>query len=155
MTLPASGAISWTQICGEFSMPAASSVWPANFYGKGGVPASGALSFSNFYGKSGASPVTVSIAPNPSTNAGATNSFTQNATVTVTGGAATSYSWGVASAINGSGTVVSGGSTATASLRVTDNAKGDGEGASVTFYCDVTVGGVVYRAYCDWTYTWS
>lgn len=53
MVLPASGSISWQQICAEFSLNPATAVWPTNFYGKGGAPASGSLSFSDFYGRSG------------------------------------------------------------------------------------------------------
>lgn len=52
MTLPASGSISWNQICAEFGMTPGASVWPRDFYGKGGAPSSGNLSFSDFYGRS-------------------------------------------------------------------------------------------------------
>jgi hypothetical protein len=52
MTLPASGNISWSQICTEFSLNPTTAVWPASFYGKGGAPGSGNLSFSDFYGRS-------------------------------------------------------------------------------------------------------
>jgi hypothetical protein len=53
MTLPASGTITWQQICAEFGLDPSTAVWPASFYGKGGAPASGSLSFANFYGRSG------------------------------------------------------------------------------------------------------
>lgn len=52
MALPASGTITWQQICTEFSLDPSTAVWPTNFYGKGGAPASGALSFADFYGRS-------------------------------------------------------------------------------------------------------
>lgn len=50
MTLPASGSITWNQICTEFGLTASTAIWPAHFYGLGGAPASGNLSFSDFYG---------------------------------------------------------------------------------------------------------
>lgn len=52
MTLPASGTITWNQICTEFSLNPVTAVWPTNFYGKGGAPASGNLGFADFYGRS-------------------------------------------------------------------------------------------------------
>lgn len=57
------------------------------------------------------------------------------------GTAPTGFSWGV---LDGPGTVVSGGNTSTAQLRVV--APAPGEDGSATFYCDVTVDGQVYRA---------
>jgi hypothetical protein len=57
MTLPASGTITYAQICAEFGL-AIGSVFPTAFYGKGGAPSSGALSFSDFYGRSGQSAAT-------------------------------------------------------------------------------------------------
>jgi hypothetical protein len=52
MTLPASGVISWEDICAEFSLDASTAIFPTNFYGLGGAPASGVLKFSDFYGRS-------------------------------------------------------------------------------------------------------
>lgn len=59
MTLPASGVITWEDICAEFALNAASAVFPTDFYGLGGAPASGILGFQDFYGRSN-SPVSVS-----------------------------------------------------------------------------------------------
>lgn len=56
MTLPASGAISLSQIAGEFGL-ATNSTFPAAFYGKGGAPASGVLRFGDFYGRTGSPPI--------------------------------------------------------------------------------------------------
>lgn len=54
MTLPASGTITWGQICTEFSLNPVTAVWPTNFYGLGGAPAAGNLGFADFYGRSAA-----------------------------------------------------------------------------------------------------
>lgn len=59
MTLPASGAISFFQICDEFGLPH-TAVFPRDFYGKGGAPGAGTLSFADFYGRSS---VTFDLAP--------------------------------------------------------------------------------------------
>lgn len=76
-----------------------------------------------------------------STSSVTSGSHTASFTVTHPAGAAT-YVWGATN-----GVVVSGGTTATASLRVSDPTRDDfPEFAS--FYCDVTISGVTTRAYC-------
>ena len=67
------------------------------------------------------------------------------------GGAVPSaYAWGV---LDGNGTVVSGASMQTAQLRVTSPSPG--EDGTATFYCDVTIGGTVYRALVTSTHFWQ
>ncbi len=104
--------------------------------------------FSNAASGGGA---TVSIAPESSTTRSATSrAFTRNFTVTYAGSIMPSaYSWGTDSP---EGAIVSGGLTAIAGLRVTDY---DGVGTFASFYCDVTINGVVSRAYCSMEHTYS
>lgn len=64
-----------------------------------------------------------------------------------TGGAPTSYTWGL---LDGDGYVSAGGSTATATLAVYAN---PGEGSFSTFFCDMVIGGITYRATCSFSYT--
>jgi hypothetical protein len=70
MTLPASGTISFYQICDEFGLPH-TSIFPTAFYGKGGAPTSGPLSFADFYGRSG---LTFTPPPGSLYNKGGANS---------------------------------------------------------------------------------
>ena len=74
--------------------------------------------------------------------------YARSATFTASSsaGSPTSYAWGL---LNGNGSVVAGASSATATLQVTAEA---GEFNSSTFFCDVTVGGTVYRATCQFDY---
>lgn len=139
MALPASGEITFAQICAEFGLNAATAVWPASFYGKGGAPSSGPLSFADFYGRAG---VSVTINPATSYSEGATSVGNASHTVVVTGGVASSYNW---APVDG-GTVVSGQGTATASLRGND-------GIARVYRCDVVVNGVTYSPTCTRIHT--
>lgn len=96
--------------------------------------------------------ITVSINPATATDSGATAGHDFSAaTVSVVGGTASAYSWGVQSNVgDGSASVASGGTTDTAVLRVTGLAST--QMSDTTFYCDVTVNGQVYRATCHYTY---
>lgn len=96
--------------------------------------------------------ITVQISPDEANDSGATagHDFSP-ATVSVIGGTASAYSWGVQSNTgDGTASVASGGTTNTATLRVTGLAST--EMSDTIFYCDVTVNGVVYRATCHYTY---
>jgi hypothetical protein len=89
-----------------------------------------------------ASPVSVSISPAFRDASGSTSSFTfPSCTVTVTGGTATAYSWGFLFPSGGTWSVASGQGLSSATARVTSVI----DSASADFYCDVTVGGQVYR----------
>jgi hypothetical protein len=105
----------------------------------------GAISYSDFKGKS-----RIAITPSSSSTSTTLGNNTSNHTASAPTGTATAYSWGVFSTLYGSASVVSGGSSATASLRVnTDVSIGIGES---TFYCDVTVAGVVNRQFITKTH---
>jgi hypothetical protein len=78
-----------------------------------------------------------------------TSADTAYFTAQSSGDAPSVYAWGL---LDGTGNVVSGASTQTAQLRVVSNSP-DGEG-SATFYCDMTIGGTVYRALVTSTHYW-
>lgn len=63
--------------------------------------------------------------------------------------APSAYAWGV---LDGPGNVVSGGNTQTAQLRVVSPSPG--EDGTATFFCDMTIGGTVYRALVTSTHFW-
>lgn len=89
-------------------------------------------------------PVSVSINPTSGNAIGDTAGNTFPAcTVTVTGGAASSYTWGFTSIAGGAWTVNSGQGTATAAPRVAS--VNFGSSVTATFYCDVVVSGMTYR----------
>lgn len=96
-------------------------------------------------------PVVVTITPATSSPSGGTNFNNFSPSATVNKGSPSAYSWGIQSGTGGS--VVSGGTTATPTLRITDPVQGDGP-QPVTFYCDVTVDGVVYRGTCNYSWNW-
>lgn len=86
----------------------------------------------------------------PSTSTRSTTQHFHLADFTVghSGGVApSSYVWGV---LAGVGSIYSGQGTATGRLRVEDP---DGTGIHCDFYCDVTISGTVYRAYCSMDHT--
>jgi hypothetical protein len=93
------------------------------------------------------------IDPPSSDTASTTETYhAEDFTVGYSGGVApTSYAWGVVSSSGGSASVLSGATTATARLRLSDS---DGGGATAEFYCDVTISGVVYRAFCSMAHTY-
>jgi hypothetical protein len=100
----------------------------------------------------GSSPrITVSVSPD-STNT-ATGSSTNDSvhSVTVTGGAASSYSWSATYP----GSIVSGGSTSIATLRVTDDAEGDLNPAVASYNCDVVVNGITYQVTVNKVHDWQ
>jgi hypothetical protein len=55
MTLPASGALSFSQIQTEFT--GSNPIAMTEYYGRGGLPASGVIKVSDFYGKSNGIPI--------------------------------------------------------------------------------------------------
>lgn len=84
----------------------------------------------------------VSISPVSRSESTTNTSFTfASCVVTVTGGTATSYTWGFTNAAGGTWTVNSGQGGAAASARVT----GALDTATADFYCDVVVGGQTFR----------
>lgn len=145
MALPGSGPLSISQVSVELGRAsnAQTSLGESPVRGLAGV-ASGAIGMGNLLGKSAIPNWTVSISPtsryvvNRGTNG--VGSFTASVNL----GTPTAYSWGVLSVTQGTGTVVSGGSSATASLRATDL----GGYSYITFYCDVTNYGQTKRATC-------
>lgn len=153
MTLPASGTITLHEIAAEFGI-AIDSVFPTAFYGKGGAPASGPLSFADFYGRSG---IGVSITPSTG-NGGVVNippgsaNYDLGGNASASGGSPSSYLWGVQSTVgSGTASVTGGGTTANATLRITPTI--DSGAFTATFYCDMVIAGVTYRANCTRTYT--
>lgn len=88
----------------------------------------------------------VYISPPSNDTQGTTAFATAYFTLTSTGAGPTAYAWGV---LDGPGTVISGGSTNSAQLRVAVANVEDV--ATATFYCDATVAGTVYRATCTMT----
>lgn len=110
MTLPASGPITWNQICDEFGLPH-SSVWPRDFYGKGGAPSSGALSFSHFYGLSG------SAAFQPMGGAYSDDEI-GTASYTITASSPVVWTWTKTSGIAGTANVASGSSASSITFSV-------------------------------------
>ncbi|MGW8135377.1 hypothetical protein ACWGNZ_07035 [Sphingomonas zeae] len=60
------------------------------------------------------------------------------------------YAWGL---LDGTGNVVSGATSQTAQLRVVSPTQN--EEGSATFYCDMTIGGTVYRAIVTSTHYWQ
>ena len=97
--------------------------------------------------------VVVSLSPPTQDASGSTAAWTfGSCTVTVTGGTATNYAWGCTDdGSSGNWLVNSGQGTATAAPRV--SVVGSFEQATCGFYCDVTVGGNVYRRTCSCSYT--
>lgn len=86
--------------------------------------------------------VTVGITPPLRSTESFAPSSSGTFTATASGGTPSSYLWGV---FSGPGTVISQ-SGASATLRITDSFA---IGAEATFFCDITIAGVVYRAYCN------
>jgi hypothetical protein len=135
MTLPASGNISWNDICVEFSLNPSTAVWPASFYGKGGAPGSGSLSFNNFYGRSAAAaynpmPGTYTFEDNGINGAGglgASASVTRNA-----GSAVWTYVISGANIGAVSPSIGSGGSAATVTFNLAANTAMHGSDRSAT-----------------------
>lgn len=76
---------------------------------------------------------------------GSTRSSVFNAVST--GGAPTSYTWGL---LDGDGYVSAGGSTASATLTVYVS---PGDSTFSTFFCDMVIGGITYRATCAFSYS--
>jgi hypothetical protein len=84
--------------------------------------------------------------PSTDTASAAQASHLADFTIGFSGGLApTSYAWGV---LDGPGFVYSGINAQTARLMVSD----DGSGSIANFYCDVTISGTVYRAFCQMTH---
>ena len=93
-----------------------------------------------------AAPVTLTITLNPDFQNLIGTTTARNflaTTANVTGGTATAFVWGFSSASAGSFTIASGQGTATAIPRVSNVLPGSL--ATATLFCDVTVGGQVYR----------
>jgi hypothetical protein len=82
------------------------------------------------------------ITPSFRSFSGSQQTFSENFTASATSGAPTAYAWGV---VSGSGYVAAGINSATATLSIPNS----GGGSFTTFYCDVTIGGQVYRATCS------
>ena len=102
-------------------------------------------------GRKNAPPVTVSMSPGTQSASGTLAAKTFAAeTITVSGGTASSYTWGFTDSINGSWTINSGQGTATAAPRVASVPSG--EEATTTVYCDVVVGGVTHRRTANLSY---
>jgi len=149
VTLPASGAISLSQVNTELGRSATApiSLGETAVRNLAGVP-SGPISLSNLYGKSG---VTLTITPAGRSESGTTSSRTFGSfTVSVSGGTPTAYSWSVSNAANGTFTAGSTATTATTSPTVSTVVSGDT--ATATLTCTVTVGGVNYVASVPLTY---
>lgn len=101
----------------------------------------------------GSSPnVIVSISANPTNTSGGSATNDSSHTATATGGTPSTYSWGI---LSGSGSIVSGGTTSNATVRVTDDAQGDLNPSVVQFYCDMVVNGITYRATLDRSHNWT
>lgn len=83
------------------------------------------------------------ISPGSSRTRGSAAAYSTYFTAQSSGAAPSAYSWGV---LDGIGSIVSGANEATAQLRITVNTPGDD--GEATFYCDMTIGGTVYRATC-------
>ncbi|MCP3735621.1 hypothetical protein M9979_12130 [Sphingomonas sp. RP10(2022)] len=90
------------------------------------------------------------ISPGSSDTYGKTSSRTAYFTAYSSGATPSVYAWGL---LDGNGNVVSGGTTSTAQLRV--YSPGSGEDGYATFYCDMTVDGVVYRATCTMSHIFT
>lgn len=89
--------------------------------------------------------VSVSINPSGTSTTSSAPSADRSFTVSVNGGTATSFNWGLDS---GSGQIVSGQFSPNATLRVYDVDGGTQTGSSAQFFCDVTIDGVMYRVFC-------
>lgn len=83
------------------------------------------------------------ISPGRSDTSGKTTFRTAYFTANSSAGTISKFEWGV---LDGTGSVISGGTTATAQLRVVASS---GEAGYADFYCDMTIGDVVYRATCS------
>lgn len=131
MTLPASGAISLSQIAAEFGL-ASNAAFPTAFYGKGGAPASGALGFSDFYGRSGGFSVSAN-SPVSGFGSGSTIN-TSPSTASVVGGTPPyTYAW----TFEG-GDALTALSPSSASTAFQSTTAQIGEPQSATFNCSVT-----------------
>jgi hypothetical protein len=91
------------------------------------------------------------ITPAFSYTSGKTAAATAYFTANSSDGVPTAYAWGILDGAGGS--IVSGAATQTAQLRITASTLEDMETA--TFYCDMTIGGTVYRATCTMSRYWS
>lgn len=89
-----------------------------------------------------------SISPGGRSATGRLTNFSAYFTAMSSGTAPTVFAWSV---IDGPGTVVSGGATNSAQLRVYVSDLDNSETA--TFACDMTIAGTIYRATCALTYT--
>lgn len=87
-----------------------------------------------------------SISPGSRSSSGKGSTFTAYFTAMSSASAPTLYSWSV---LNGPGTVVSGGNTNSAQLRIYAD---PGNREDATFGCNMTVDGVVYLATCTLSY---
>ena len=95
--------------------------------------------------------VAVTVSPDSATTFGSSSSNDSSHTVTVTGGTATSYLWSTSYP----GSIVSGGSNASATLRVTDDFQGDLNPALASFTCDVVVNGITYPVIVSKSHDWQ
>jgi hypothetical protein len=132
MTLPASGTITWSQICTEFSLNPVTAVWPTNFYGLGGAPGSGNLSFADFYGRSAGGtytpvPGTYSYADNGTTTGGSGSGVT---VTSVAGSVA--WTWSATGSASLSGSISSGSSAASIAFNLPAAAGSGTRTAAVT-----------------------
>lgn len=101
---------------------------------------SGQISFDDLRGR-----FRVFISDSPKVTSSVLAGSVSNHTATVSSGTPSAYAWGVESDNNSLGEIVTGGSTATAQLRITIDSTTPGSTGFTIFYCDVTIGSETVR----------